>query len=390
MQESIPTQPQTRTAKFPGHWAWHRARQLEGTLSDDPQIGIWPVTFHRVLWGWGSPQFSESASDGGSWPEHNPAALDEMAKVGRIGLYYRVWDYTDVLKAHRRGHTVSAAFRVTEEWRNPSEGRLDFDQSRSKVVGGHSLEIRPTLCNMPRPKSWLGDAYFVGRNSWGEKWGNRGYYAMRYEFFDRELYEGWAVHPQTEFLRLAGNGIQQVKWDFDSKRDLRDRLYRICEFVDVDRDNRLAWGIAVLQRGELHVEELYVKPEARGKGYGSTIATELRKEANALNVPVRFWIPFGDVANRESLEAVQSFFGRHSIGFEPSLHPSAAFCAVYGGSLQAPKFALPPKPAYVFADAESPSVNWGTLQREFDVSDEFLNHAKSAFERHDDTLRRLA
>jgi GNAT superfamily N-acetyltransferase len=269
----------------------------------------------------------------------------------------------------------------------PPEGKLDFDQTRDRVLGGHCMGITPPLFMTPCPKDWLDDDFFVGRNSWGDEWGNRGFFAMRPPFFDREVYEAWATDQSTEFPKLHGTGIQHVQWR--PGHDL-DSWHLVYDIVDIDTDNRLAWAIVVLRRGEMHVDDFYVKPEARRRGYGTTMFRAFADESQRLRLPLRFWNSFADAENRESIERIRAFFSKQGLGFERSAFASAAFCAVAHGAIDIPEFELPPKASFLFASSNESKVDWPSIGKAFQVSDEFLEHTKSVFERHGETLRRLA
>lgn len=368
----------------PGSWVHLRCRQLEGTLSDDLTLGVWPITHQRVTRGWGYLVNEELTAQNIQWPRDNPAALDPLAHSFRIAFYYRIWNSGDALKAFFRNHTVQASFRVTERWRDPPEGRFDFDQTGNNVLGGHALGIQRPIFYYPRPKKWLDDDFFSGPNTWGETWGNRGFYAMRYDFFDRENYESWAITFTHNSPKLYGSGIQHVTWPPIGDIDLKVFVYDI---IDTSTDNRLAWTIGVIRRGELEINDLYVKPEARGRGYAKQMISQFRKTAEYYRTRLRFWIPFADVDNLQSLDCIRNFFAKQNLGFEPSPFPSSAFCAVVGGSPEIPSFQIPPKPAHFFSGKKA---NWTDLQKQFNVEDDFLNHAKSIFGQHAETLRRLA
>jgi GNAT superfamily N-acetyltransferase len=201
------------------------------------------------------------------------------------------------------------------------------------------------------------------------------------------MYEAWAMVVDVELPPLYGNGIQHVRWDIP--RD-QDRVYLMYDIVDADADDRLAWGTALVRRGEMSVEELYVKPSHRRKGFGRKIAESFIVDASGKGLPIRFSVPFADVDDRQKVAELGTFFCKLGLGFEPSPYQSAAFCAVMGGSNDIPEFTLPPKAAYVFQKPIEPSVDWERLKHEYNLSHEFIADAKSVFGRHGEVLRRLA
>jgi ribosomal protein S18 acetylase RimI-like enzyme len=391
-QPSLPNEAESPANPSPTEWTFARARELEGTLHDGPEVGVWQITLNRILKGWGGFLLRQRIRQLPPIPEGiTPSEYDHVAKDERIAFYYRVWNSADVLKADVRNHGVSACFRVTERWRNAPEGCLDFEQRQESVLGGHSLAVGPPLFWMPRPKDWGGDDYFVRANSWGQEWGNRGFYAMTYDFFNREMYDAWALAHRTQESqsppKLYGSGIQHVKW---SPGTDNDRQFLVYDIVDVDHDNLLAWAIATIHRGIYSIEELYVKPEARRLGYGSALVDGCLEDAATKRLPIEFLISFADVDRDESVNILKSFFGKRGLGFEPSRYTSAAFCVVPNGKLELPAFEIPPKPTYYFRNQQTESVAWSRLQDQHNVSDEFIGQAKAVFARHSEVLRRLA
>jgi hypothetical protein len=114
--------------------SWARACQLEGAQDAEPIGPVWRTTYQRILKGWGSLTDPADSNRATHWPPLHPSQLDEVAKQQRIDFYYRVWSSADVIKASAmRGHSVSAAFYVTQEWEQTEEGKLDFAQVEDTV-----------------------------------------------------------------------------------------------------------------------------------------------------------------------------------------------------------------------------------------------------------------
>jgi GNAT superfamily N-acetyltransferase len=372
-----------------GLYDYVRARQLEGTFPGDPTTGVWPVTVNRVLRGWGQVRRGEYPWLRADWPPPDPSVHDGLAKECRIALYTRVWDAHDCVHAFARGATVGACFRATEKWRDPDEGRLDFDQSGDTVLGGHCVALSPPTFYSPCPLAWSENSCFVFPNSWGKEWGNHGWGAMTHEFFEREMYSAWSTEQKVEFPPLYGSGEQHVQWEAAC---FLDRRFLAYDIVDVDKDDRLAWAIIVHRRGELHVEDLYVKPHVRRRGFGTKMLTHLIRLAEQIGQPLRFWIPFADVENEEHFAMVRRWFESHGLGLTPAPRAWAAYCATQcRASKELPPVQPPPKPAFTFAGSSAAaSVDWDQIRQKHGVSQEFTNIAEDVFRRHDAILRRLA
>lgn len=385
----FPPQDDSHLASDPQDWAIDRALQLEG---GPRELGIWPVTLNRVHRGWGRINPRRAAQLRVSWQDDNPSALDNVAQAERMGIYYRVFTARDVLAANDRMHGVSASFRVTEQWRNPPQGVLDFDQGNSPVLGGHHLAVGRPQFYMPVPRGWLDEDFLAGPNGWGTQWGNRGYFAMPYSFFNREMYEAWASDLHPPIKDLQGSGTVHLGAALQPESGCHISAF---EVRDLAADNLLAWTTLVLRRGEIHVEEFYVKPEARRRGHGRAMMAEVRRIMAKTDLPCRFWIPFADAEQPDSVARLRAFFSHAGLGFEPAPAACAAYCAVEGGSEEPLAFEMPPKPTYLFThdknlDFGHGRVDWESAPRHHGVSADFVDQVREVFLAHDEGLHRLA
>lgn len=376
-----------RTVAIPPSWPWVRTRQLEGTYPGDRMTGVWPINYHRVLRGWGKYKEWQCTPD---WPPSDASQHDEAAKRNQVSSYSRVWDFTDCKRTLSRNCRVAAAFLVTKMWENPPEGRLDFDQDQLRTLGGHSMEMLPPLFIARCPLDWDEEDFLVSPNTWGAEWGNDGWAAVTKTFFNRYMYSSWSVESEVRMPDLYGSGIQHVEWE---RGRFPDRVFLAYDIVDVDAKDRLAWTLVTHRRGELHVEDLYVKPEHRGKGYGTRMMEAILSTANR-GQPARFWIDFADVDTSTKAEELQRWFSRFRLRIEKSPRSWAAYTATMGEpASELPLVDIPPKPAYVFlqpTDELMSDARLEELRQQHRVSYEFKELAKQTLNDYADVLRRLA
>ena len=66
------------------------------------------------------------------------------------------------------------------------------------------------------------------------------------------------------------------------------------EIDDLRFDDNQAWAFAVTSEGFLDVEELFVRPEWRGRGYGPRLISVVESRAAKLELPLRLWVPHLD------------------------------------------------------------------------------------------------
>ena len=342
--------------KINGLWGLMRAAEMAGINPKDFDFdaGGWILSCLRIQRGWGAVTdqvfpFDEKAIEEAINTDQFllPSAVEVNAKSNRLDFYSRVWDPDDCRLALERRATVQASFYISEKWRNPPEGKIDFQQSERNHA--HSVVFYSPRAHHPFPIRWKYSEALSFINSWGEKWGNCGWGAMTDEFFINEMYEAWSYESQISIPKLFGSGIQTVQWDAQLSQE---RVFLACDIIDVDTDNRIAWGLGTIRRGEIHIDDVFVKPEFRGRGFGREIITHFKKLSEEQQLPIRFWIPFSDVDTFEKREVVLGFMNENGLRIEKSPVDWAAGFAHPGQPIDLfPDFKLPPRATYVFADA---------------------------------------
>lgn len=288
-----------------------RARQLEGTYSPDPTIGTWPITSLRVACGRGCvPEHNWPYSCSHDWPPKEPPNLDTIAKQFRIQCYQRIRSLEECKLALQKG-PITAAFEITNQWFNAKNGVIEMPQQNAEIVGSHGFTI-----------VGYEDDYGAFRfaNSWGEKWGDKGYGLLPYEYFEPHLVSAWTMYPDYAYAlkkwareRLdseSPSGIHGSKWSI--KSIIGNRLHAI-EIYDFSNDERIGWCFAISRDGWLEVEEFFVRPAYRRQGYGKDLCDQLLKLSSKLNLPLRLWIPHADAypSNQLLRNWLASYLGLH-------------------------------------------------------------------------------
>lgn len=114
----------------------------------------------------------------------------ENAKLHKCVSYKRVeQDFTDLQECLTLGLPVVFGMTVYESFESQTvqeTGIMPMPKKGEKILGGHAL----CLCGIDTIKE-----RFIVRNSWGENWGDKGYFYMPYEYLLDEQYcrDFWTV-----------------------------------------------------------------------------------------------------------------------------------------------------------------------------------------------------
>lgn len=285
-----------------------RSRQLEGTYPGDPWSGTWLITGARVMRGWGLPPETAWPYQGNaeSWPPQEPPGIDQLARGHRITSYQRVRDLEEGRRLLAAGRIFPASFNIVpEDWWHAPDGTIPAPDSDAAPTAAHTIDI-------------VGYDDATGRltfsNSWGSRWGADGYGTVSYDFFDRYLNEAWTISSVDGDRPATASGIVEREW---GQPDLLGEVLHGAEYHDAGADEHLAWAFAVARDGFLDVEELFVRPDARGRGYGRGLARLMMNRAERLRLPIRFWIPHVD-SSSSNLSAVARTTRPLGLHFEDS------------------------------------------------------------------------
>ena len=289
-------------------YGYIRARQLEGTYNDDPKIGAWPISALRVARGWGDPGEERWPYDGSgkSWPPKEPAHIDHYAKENRIFGYKRIRSIDECKRALFSHYPVSVSVDITEAWFDAKNGEIPVPKTEDEIVGGHVFCVTGYDDSKQRLR-------FV--NSWGADWGDKGYGYLPYAYFEWLMTEAWtAVRPQGKEIAKygrsqKGKGGVEMFWCVPLVWREPEYLYG-AEIRESKSDDRKGWAFASEYDGFLDVEELFIKPKYRGKGYSKQLISILKQVSKRLSVSLRFWVSHPD--NKvDNMRIVQSLCQRY-------------------------------------------------------------------------------
>jgi GNAT superfamily N-acetyltransferase len=277
-------------------YIWVRARQLEGTFPGSPTTGAWITSAMRVSKGWGVLEEALWPYDGDAnhWPPTEPPGIDLQAKACRILAYQRASTVNDCRLLLASGHYPAVAFKIDDSWFEARKGIISTPDNQP-IGGTHAVYLHgyDDTAQM-----------FNFSNSWGSSWGDAGRGYLPYSYFPDRFLEGWTLtrfdtRPSPE----KKIGIELRWWAFE---DLFGNILHGREIVDSSGDEMIAWGFLIERKASLELEELFVRPNWRRRGYATELANEFSQLSSRLDKKLRAWIPHPDAGklNQPALNAV--------------------------------------------------------------------------------------
>jgi GNAT superfamily N-acetyltransferase len=287
--------------EFSPLYGYVRSLQLEGTYPQD--AGCFIITSHRISAGWG--YIDESAwpydrvtTDG--WPPLEPPGVDAIAKRNRLPCYLRARNLEECKIALATGWLPQVALRMTNEWYDAPGGEISTPAiGAALTVGVHAVCLVGYDDNTAR-------VTFV--NSWGAEWGDGGCGSVSYEYFERFLQEGWVTTLPYDLAKHPpfSSGKPLLNWGIPTPLGIVHGV----EVYDPMLDVRRGWAFARQGCDYLEVEELFVRPDHRGRGVAATLCAELRELSDAGELPLRLWVPaIDDISGPGGVDAIAKRLG---------------------------------------------------------------------------------
>lgn len=288
-----------------------RSRQLEGTFPGSPETGVWNTTYLRTMKGWGCVEEELWPYDGraSSWPEAEPPGLDVQAKANRIGIYQRVNTVEDISRGIYTIGAVQASFGIDDSWFQAPNGVIS-PPNNQPITASHAI----CLVGYDNHKQQFN---FI--NPWGN-WGDNGRGTVPYSYISTRFVEGYVI-PSFEILpdispRSIDSSHMKIRtWKTDTHIG-GGKMYG-AEIVDPIEDEMIAWGFAIERKTSLDIEELFVRPNWRRKGYGSLLTTGFVQMGADLGKKLQAWVPHSDCGTRNEV-ALNKILRLLGLSREPS------------------------------------------------------------------------
>jgi GNAT superfamily N-acetyltransferase len=264
-----------------------RARQLEGTLILGPRQGVFIINAARVLAGWG--HVSETRwpypKRGASWPPPEPPGLDKIARFNKIYAYSRVRNLEDARRCLAYGGPFSVSISIHSGWAKAPNGAISMPEPGQSFTENHCVCVVGYDDNTRL-------LHFV--NSWGPRWGDKGFGFLPYDYFTRFSQDAWHFQPPFLGCRIKERTPKKIICIDTLHANAMGYACVVHDLWDSADNTRAGWCIATERDAYLDVEEFFVRPGYRRTGLGGILMSRLLEDSNGSDPPLRFWIPYAD------------------------------------------------------------------------------------------------
>jgi GNAT superfamily N-acetyltransferase len=301
---------------FSPQYIFIRGRQLEGTYPGDARTGIWPITGERVARGWGNIREEDWPYDDSVWPPVEPPGLDQIATKNPDFYYQRVRTLEECkLVIARLQSPVIVSFNISEQWYHAPNGRIPECTPHDVHVGSHVVLLHGYDDSRQE---------FSFQNSWGVNWGDKGHGYIPYTVFEANWVEGWcrnlAAVPMAE---IPKSGVVERCWGVSEHGG---GVLHCYEFVDA-KTGKIGWTFFVERNGSVEVEELFIMPVHRKRGYGGKLVEMIGGYAHERGSSIKIWISHADTAT-ENMRVIEKFAGRLNLELSASPVRWASYVAI--------------------------------------------------------------
>jgi C1A family cysteine protease len=162
-------------------FVYYNARLLEGYVDEDVGVHVrdgikavhkWGVCTEE-LWPYLINKFADT-----------PSVISYLdAKERLIDSYYRINSIDDMIASLALEIPVVTGIQVFGDFdRLESDAIIRLPDDKDEILGGHAV----TIVGYDNDKK-----YFICRNSFGEDWGDRGYFYMPYDYAELYAMDAW-------------------------------------------------------------------------------------------------------------------------------------------------------------------------------------------------------
>jgi len=169
-------------------WLYWKERSLEGTIPEDSGANIRDGM--KVLQQMGCAREDDWPYDISKFTDTPSKKSSRNAMNYKIAAYHRVVSLVDLKTALADGYPVVLGIMVYESFESSqveATGIVPLPRRGEKCLGGHAVLAVGYADDAKR----MGTGKVICRNSWGDNWGDKGYFYLPYSYFRSNVSDMW-------------------------------------------------------------------------------------------------------------------------------------------------------------------------------------------------------
>ena len=163
---------------------YYEERKLENTIKEDS--GAQPRDGMKVLAKLGCAPEQDDLYNPTVFANAPGAKALKDATRFKIAAYHRLQTLADMQACLAGGNGFVLGFKVYESFESQAvaqTGKMPMPQANEKSLGGHAVFAAGYQTDPQSP----GGGYLIIKNSWGARWGDKGYFCMPFAYVTPDL-----------------------------------------------------------------------------------------------------------------------------------------------------------------------------------------------------------
>lgn len=173
---------------------YYQERYLEGTTNSDSGASLRDTCRATQMYGICEESYMPYATT--NFRTAPSTAAKQNALKYKVSSYTRLSTLSDIktmLYTNKKPVIIGMeVFQSMESDTVAKTGKLPTPANTEQMLGGHAVLVVGYVDTTPT-KTNPSSGYLIVRNSWGPNWGDKGYFYMPYEYFNKHTFDYWVI-----------------------------------------------------------------------------------------------------------------------------------------------------------------------------------------------------